>query len=142
MNPSELSLETPVGCSGRDVASRPGYAAGGILCRWSSGNKKRADKDLTAVGAAGRSLRRPDFSVDGERRVGGCARSSRQSALTLQTNTHKHFHFPAARWFHSNTSRTSTSAEERRQSTSYLCAVSVRQRNSPCPRPLTGLLES
>lgn len=126
MSPSEQSLETPVGCSGRDVASRPGYAAGGIICRRSSGNKKRGDKDLTAVGAAGWSLRRLNLSGDGERRVGSCARSSRQSAFHSR-QTRKHFHFQAARWFRSNTSRTSTNLEKRRQSTSYLRAIRACQ---------------
>lgn len=39
MSPSELRLEAPVGCSGRDVAFRPGYAAGGLSAAGRPGTK-------------------------------------------------------------------------------------------------------
>lgn len=48
---------------------------GGDICRWSSGNKKRGDKDLTAVGAAGWRLRRLNLSVWTEKEGPGAVRS-------------------------------------------------------------------
>lgn len=88
MSPSELRLEAPVGCSGRDVALRPGYAAwggGGII--WSSGNKKRGDKDLTAVVAAGWRLRRLNLSVETEEQGSGAVRSLPDR---VRSATHQH----------------------------------------------------
>lgn len=115
-----------------------GEVRGKLSAAGRPGTKKRGDKDLTAVGAAGWSLRGLNLSADGEGRVGELCALLPTECVPLQTNTHtharthadKHFHFQAARWFHSNTSRTPSSLEKRRQSSSYLCATSVRQRNS------------
>lgn len=56
------------------------------------GTKKRGDKDLTAVGAAGWSLRGLNLSADGEGRVGELCALLPTECVPLQTNTHTHAH--------------------------------------------------